>query len=287
MTATTTEPGIYDGDINLHVYNNVEQGTDEWRQARCGILTASVIGSLVTSRQPTALETDCPECGAQANGPCIGKRSPEPIKTLHPSRAAAARELDRVITADTTSETALGLMMTLAAERITGFVEPTLQSRAMERGQLDEPYARDAYSQHHARVTELGFMVRDFGGFRIGYSPDGLVGDNGLIEIKSRTQKIQLKTVLADEVPGENMAQLQAGLLVSGRSWIDYVSYSGGMKLWTKRVDPDPNWGYAIMDAADQAETIIQNMVHDYLTTTAGMPDTERIDHYLEPELKF
>lgn len=273
--------------MTLHTYPELEQGTDEWLQARCGLLTASVIGSLVSSRQPTALETDCPECGAEANGPCIGKRSPEPIKTLHSARAAAARELDRVITADTTSETALGLIMTLAAERITGFVEPTVQSRAMERGQLDEPYARDAYSTHHARVYELGFMVREFDGFRIGYSPDGLVSEDGLIEIKSRTQKIQLKTVLADEVPGENMAQLQTGLLISGRDWIDYVSYSGGMKLWTKRVYPDHVWQTTLLAAANHVETIIANMVSDYLEATNGMPDTERINHYLELELKL
>ena len=271
--------------MTLHTYPELEQGSEEWLQARCGILTASVIGNLVSSRQPAALETDCPECGATPNGPCLGKRTPDPIKTLHPARAAAARELDRVITADTTSETALGLIMTLAAERITGFVEPNLQSRAMERGQLDEPYARDAYSQHHAKVTELGFMVREFDGLRIGYSPDGLVGENGLIEIKSRTQKIQLRTVLADEVPGENMAQLQTGLLVSDRDWIDYASYCGGMKLWTKRVYPEPAWHAAICDAARRAETIISNMVSDYLEATEGMPDTERIDHFAELEI--
>lgn len=271
--------------MTLHTYPELEQGSEEWLQARCGILTASVIGNLVSSRQPTAAETDCPECGAEANNPCLGKRSPEPLKTLHPARAAAARELDKVITADTTSETALGLIMTLAAERITGFVEPNLQSRAMERGQLDEPFARDAYSQHHSKVTELGFMVREFEGYRVGYSPDGLVEFHGLIEIKSRSQKIQLRTVLADEVPSENMAQLQTGLLVSDRDWIDYASYCGGMKLWTKRVYPDPAWHAAIIDAAAQAETIINNMVSDYLTATAGMPDTERIVHFPELEI--
>ncbi|YCK81375.1 YqaJ viral recombinase family protein [Arthrobacter sp. D3-18] len=270
--------------MSLHTYPELEQGTDEWLQARCGILTASVIGSLVSSRQPTAAETDCPECGAEANGPCLGKRTPDPIKTLHPARAAAARELDKVITADVTSETALGLIMTLAAERITGHVEPVQVSRAMERGNLDEPYSRDAYSTHYAKVTEFGFMVREFEGFKIGFSPDGLIGDDGLFETKSRSQKIQLRTVLADEVPSENIAQLQTGLLVSDREWIDYVSYSGGMKLWTKRVYPDPDWHAAICDAANQAETIIANMVSDYLKASEYMPMTERIDHYLDPE---
>lgn len=273
--------------MTLHTYPELEQGTDEWLQARCGIPTASVIGSIVSSRQPTAIETDCPECGAEASGPCMGRRSPGPLKTLHPARAAAARELDRVISADTTSETALGLILTLAAERITGHVEPVQVSRAMERGTLDEPYARDVYSQHHARVTELGFMVRDFEGFQIGYSPDGLVGEDGLIEIKSRVQKIHLKTVLADEVPGENMAQLQTGLLVSGREWIDYTSYCGGMKLWTKRVYPDPAWQAGILHAAAQLEKTAADMVSDYLDATADMPMTERIDHYLELELKL
>ncbi|QDG87151.1 YqaJ viral recombinase family protein [Pseudarthrobacter sp. NIBRBAC000502770] len=273
--------------MTLHLFKDLEQGTDEWLAARCGIVTASVVGQLVTSRQPSAIETDCPDCGAAAADPCTGKRSPGPLKTLHSARAAAAREMDRVITADNSSETARGLTMTLAAERITGHVDPVPTSRAMERGTMDEPYARDAYSEHHAPVTELGFMVRQFDGFKIGYSPDGLVGEDGLIEIKSRAQKAQLKTVLADEVPAENMAQLQTGLLVSGRAWIDYTSYCGGMRLWTKRVYPDPAWQTAIIDAVEQFEKTASEMVSTYLEVTDGLPETERIDHYLELELKL
>lgn len=273
--------------MSLEVFPELKQGSPEWLAARCGIPTASVIGLLVTSRQPSAIETDCPECGASAVYPCVGKRSPGPLKTLHPARAAAAREMDRVIAADTTSDTARGLTMTLAAERITGHVEPMQVSRAMERGTLDEPYARDAYGEHHAPVAELGFMVRHFDGFKIGFSPDGLVGEEGLIEIKSRAQKTQLKTVLANEVPAENLAQIQCGLLVSGRSWCDYVSYSGGMKLWTKRVYPDPEWHAAIIDAVEQFEQTAADMVSTYLDATAEMPMTERIDHYLELELKL
>ncbi|MFF1382808.1 YqaJ viral recombinase family protein [Arthrobacter sp. NPDC058288] len=273
--------------MSLQIFKDLEQGSPEWLAERCGIVTASVVGLLVTSRQPSAIETDCPECGAASGDPCTGKRSPGPLKTLHPARAAAARELDKVITVDHTSDTARGLVLTLAAERITGHVEPVPTSRAMERGTLDEPYARDAYSEHHAPVAELGFMVRHFEGFKIGYSPDGLVGDDGLIEIKSRAQKIQLKTVLANEVPAENMAQLQTGLLVSGRSWIDYTSYSGGMKLWTKRVYPNPEWRAAIIAAAAWLEKEATEMVSTYLATTADMPMTERVDHYLELELKL
>lgn len=271
--------------ISLQVFPDLEQGTDEWLAARCGIVTASVVGQLVTSRQPSAIETDCPECGAEAVYPCTGKRTLGPLKTLHPARAAAARDLDHVIAADTTSDTARGLTMTLAAERITGHVEPVQPSRAMERGTLDEPYAREKYAENYAPVNEMGFMIREFDGFKIGFSPDGLVNDDGLIEIKSRAQKTQLKTVLANEVPAENMAQIQAGLLVSGRSWCDYVSYSGGMKLWTKRVYPDPDWHAAIIDAVEQFETTATEIVSTYLDATADMPMTERIDHFPEMDI--
>jgi len=174
------------------------------------------------------------------------------------------------------------LAVTLTAERITGHVEPIHENQDMLRGTLDEPFARDLYSDHFAPVTEIGFMVRDDWGFRIGYSPDGLVGEDGLIEIKSRRQKKHLATILADEVPLENMAQCQAGLLVSGREWLDYVSFCSGMPLWTKRVTPDPKWQAAILEAVAAFEEASAAMIADYTTRTANLPPTERLDHFAE-----
>lgn len=227
--------------MTLHIYEDLDQGTPEWLNARCGILTASVIGQLITT------------------------------KTLKPAN----------------NDTSRSLTMTLAAERITGYVEPMRETDDMRRGTLDEPFAREAYAEHYAPVDELGFMIREFDGCRIGFSPDGLVGDDGLIEIKSRKQKVQLKTVLADEVPAENMAQIQTGLLVSGRDYCDYVSYSGGMKLYVKRVWPDAGWHDAILEAARAFETAATQMIDTYLTRTADAPDTERIDHFLEMDISL
>lgn len=272
--------------MSLTVYKELEQGSPEWFAARCGIVTASVVGQMVSSRQPSAIEADCPECGAVAAGPCIGKRSPGPLKTLHPARASVARGMERVISA-AADDYSRALTMTLAAERITGRVVKTFTNSAMERGNLDEPIARGKYSEHHAPVTEVGFMVRTFTGFRIGYSPDGLVGDDGLIEIKSREPKKHLATILADEVPAENMAQCQTGLLVSGREWIDYVSFCGGMPLWTKRVLPDPKWHDAILDTAELFENIALDIMARYHEATDGLPETEYIDHFAEMEITF
>ncbi|NKG22239.1 lambda exonuclease family protein [Paeniglutamicibacter terrestris] len=184
-----------------------------------------------------------------------------------------------------TGETAKSIHRLLAAERITNYTEPTATSRDMERGNLDEPYARDLYSETHAPAATAGFMIRTFAGFQIGYSPDGLVGDDGLIEIKSRAQKKHVEVVLAeDDVPAENMAQMQTGILVMGRKWCDYVDYTGGMALYVKRVFPDPAWQQAIIEAAKLFEASATQMISDYLEETKDAPIAERIDHFEEME---
>lgn len=170
----------------------------------------------------------------------------------------------------------------LVAERITGYTDPTYMSDDMMRGIEDEPRARDKYSEKYADVHQLGLMVRDFDvegvSFSIGFSPDGLVGDVGQIEVKSRRQDKHLATILSDTVPNEYMAQIQTGLLVSGRSWCDFVSFSGGMPMWVRRVYPDPDWRGAILDAVAAFEQAAVGMVANYRTAVIGLPMTERIE---------
>ena len=164
----------------------------------------------------------------------------------------------------------------LVAERITMFTEPSYTSADMEDGHIEEPLARDKYSENYALASEVGFMVRDFGGFRIGFSPDGVVGSDGIIELKSRAQKKHLQTIIADEVPAENIGQVMCGLLISGRAWCDYVSYCGGMKLWVKRVYPDQRWFDAILEVGATFEESAASMIATYHAATEAMPDTER-----------
>ena len=267
--------------MTLHIYRDLEQRTPEWYAARCGLVTASSVGSLISINPPDAITVDCPSCKATAGNPCLSaaKKEPTPIKSLHDGRMVSANRLPPVY-GPADNDTSRNLIATLAAERITGHVEETWISNDMWRGIDAEPYAREIYEQHCAddAVTEVGFMVRTFDGFSIGYSPDGLVGDDGLIEIKAPRQKGHLTTVVSNEVPSHHMAQLQAGLLVSGREWIDFVSYSGGMHLWPKRVTPDPKWQGAILAAAERAERAIAEAVATYEQAVVGLPLTERIN---------
>lgn len=197
-----------------------------------------------------------------------------------------ASSMHKLVTAKTlkvaNNDTSRDLTRLLVSERITGFTIPTYQSDAMLRGVMDEPLARDKYAEHYAPVRELGFMVREINGAKLGYSPDGLVGTDGLIEIKSADPKIQLARILADEAPLEHMAQMQAGMLVSGREWCDFVSYCGGMPLFVKRVSADPAWHAAITEALAEFERSAAEMITTYEARTKGLPITERIDHFLE-----
>ena len=142
----------------------------------------------------------------------------------------------------------------LIGQRITGYTEPHYISDDMLRGNEDEVAARIRYAEHFAPVTECGFVTNDDHGVVIGYSPDGLVGDDGLIECKSRRQKYQIETILADEVPAEYLLQCQTGLLVTGRKWLDFISYCGGLPMFVKRVWPCQEIQHAIIAAASAFE---------------------------------
>lgn len=169
----------------------------------------------------------------------------------------------------------------IAAQRISNYVEPHYIGDEMLRGQEEEYYARQLYSEHHAPVTEVGFITNDRLGFLLGYSPDGLVGDDGLIEAKSRRQRFQVETIASGEVPVEFMIQMQTGLLISERQWVDFISYSGGLPMFVKRVEPIPEYQEAIIAAACAFEARVAEKMLEYRATVVAMkliPTERRVE---------
>lgn len=168
----------------------------------------------------------------------------------------------------------------LLAQRITRYVEPMYVSDDMLRGVEDEFYARQAYAEHHAPVEQVGFVTNDRWGFTIGYSPDGLVGKDGLIEIKSRRQKYQVQTIIENltggTIPADYVMQAQTGLLVSEREWLDFISYSGGLPMCVVRVWPDDAVQGAIIEAAAAFEAKLAECLEIYRDASAGLVPTER-----------
>lgn len=164
----------------------------------------------------------------------------------------------------------------IAAQRITGHVEPTYIGDEMLRGHEDEILARALYSEKYAPVTECGFVTNDEWGFTIGCSPDGLVGKHGAIECKSRRQRFQIEAIVTGKVPDEHVLQPQTILLVTRRKWIDYVSYSGGLPMKPIRVEPDRAVQDAILEAAASFEARVAEIVALYGAASQGLPATER-----------
>lgn len=167
-------------------------------------------------------------------------------------------------------------MWELLAQRISGYVEPSYISDAMLRGHDDEIEARALYSKAYAPVRESGFVTNDRWGFTLGCSPDGLVGDDGMIECKSRCQKYQVQTICTyfedGTTPEEYLLQVQTALLVTEREWCDLISYCGGLPMVTMRILPDPKIHEAIIEAASRFENQIAASLADYAAAqTAGL----------------
>lgn len=219
--------------MSLHIHDEIDQRTPEWFEQRRGMVTASVVGKLVTAKTVKVASND-------------------------ESR---------------------GLCAQLTAERVNGWSDdPMFTSADMERGIEHEPVAREKYAERiDAPVKTVGFMVRDDWGYSIGYSPDALVGDDGLLEIKCPRAKGHLTTVVTGVVPAHHMAQLQCGLLVSGRKWIDFVSFCAGMPMFVKRVTPDPRWQEAIVEAVAAFEQASADLASAFFAAADGLPPTERI----------
>ena len=195
-----------------------------------------------------------------------------------------ASEMKLIVTEKTlkaaANEKAASHLYELAAQRLTGYVEPHYISDDMLRGKDDENEAKFKYEENYGRITDMGFITNDKFGFTLGYSPDGLVGDDGLVEVKSRRQKFQIQTIAEGKMPDEYQIQAQTGLLVSERKWCDFISYCGGLPMFTLRVEPDKKIQDAIIEASTQFHEKMDKLLKDYADrladTTARLVATER-----------
>jgi len=126
-------------------------------------------------------------------------------------------------------------MYELAGERITGERVEIFKTAHMERGHAQEIEARETYEyQNDVTVEEVGFCFPDEYK-KFGASPDGLVGENGGLEIKTCLPKIQIKRLEKGWKGTEHKLQVLGCLLVTGREWWDLMSYSPGFKPITIR----------------------------------------------------
>jgi putative phage-type endonuclease len=134
-------------------------------------------------------------------------------------------------------------MAQLVCERLTGQREDFFTSAAMQHGTDTEPLARAAYeSLKDVLVDEVGFVPHP-SIIMAGASPDGLVGDNGLLEIKCPNTATHIDTLLSQTVPGKYNTQMQFQMACTDREWCDFVSFDNRLpeelQLFVKRVPRD------------------------------------------------
>lgn len=122
------------------------------------------------------------------------------------------------------SKTAESYMIELIAEVLTGESKPFFENDAMRWGTETEPQARSMYEVNNGFVSvkEVAFVEHND---QVGISPDGLIGDDGLLEIKCPNTTTQLKRALSDDYSADYKAQIQMQLWVTERQWCDFVSF--------------------------------------------------------------
>lgn len=159
-------------------------------------------------------------------------------------KASASRISDIISTTKSGYSNSRGnYMADLLCERLTGEPAKSFTTIDMRWGTDTEPFARDTYAFYRdVSVQQVGFLLHPSIS-DAGASPDGLVGDNGLVEIKCPLTATHIETVLSDNVPTKYIPQMQFQLVVTGRAWCDFVSFDPRlpeeMRLFVKRVERD------------------------------------------------
>lgn len=134
-------------------------------------------------------------------------------------------------------------LIELALQRSTGTIEPSYTNAAMEWGTQTEPQARVAYEVETGNFVDQVAFIDHPTIANFGCSPDGLIGDDGLIEIKCANSATHWEYFKSKKPPQKYVIQMQTQMAVTGRKYCDFVSFDPRMpersKLLIVRIDRD------------------------------------------------
>lgn len=154
-------------------------------------------------------------------------------------------------------------MLKLAGEILTGKPMESYSNWHMVRGQEMEPEAKNLYSfMTDFDVTEIGFIRNG----DKGASPDGLIGDDGMLEIKTKLPHLTIDAILKDEFPPEHKAQCQGQLWVAERDWIDLVVYWPNLPLFVKRAARDEPYIKILAEGVEKFNDELREIVEKVRT---------------------
>lgn len=160
-------------------------------------------------------------------------------------------------------ETGRGLYMRkLVAERLTGITQDGYHNDIMERGKEVEQQARIYYEELNGyKVKDVGFVAKDD---YVGASPDGMVGDDGLAEIKCPNSTTHIDTLLRGKMPTGYTPQVQGQMWVCDRKWCDFISFDPRLKkrpFFCIRVYRDEKYIMVLSAAVEQFKKELQEII--------------------------
>ena len=170
----------------------------------------------------------------------MDQRSPE-WYAARLGKVTASRVADVVAKTKTGYSTSrANYMAQLICERLTGVQGESYSSSAMQWGTDTEPMARAAYENHsNVLVMETGLVPHPAIPMAAA-SPDGLIGSDGLVEIKCPITATHIETLLGQSTPGRYVTQMQWQMACTGRKWCDFVSFDPrmpeNMQLFVERI---------------------------------------------------
>lgn len=217
---------IYTNHITgVNVYD-LEQGTDEWRRHRAGVITASRAHDILTGWQRPALPDDLKIEPTDKRGVNVVTFEGKEFRGTKQQCIDFVREQ----LPPKQSEARRGYMLELIAQVCTGLVPEQSSFRQAEWGHENEPLAREAYeAMEFVSVNQCGLIYRD-NSLRCAISPDGIMEDRGL-EIKNPyTTQVHLQTLMNGEIKPEYVTQCQFSMWLTGLERWDFCSYDHRMR---------------------------------------------------------
>lgn len=154
----------------------------------------------------------------------------------------------------------------LVAERLTGKPQESFSNSAMQWGTDQEPMARSAYEIRHGEMIEQVGLILHSSIPLTGASPDGLIGDNGLIEIKCPNTATHIEYAVSGKPPTKYLLQMLWQMECTGREWCDFVSYDprmpADMQLFIVRVNRDDKRIKEICDEVMKLNAEIEEQIN-------------------------
>lgn len=207
------------------------QYDDEWWKVRRGKPTASEFGSIIVPQEVWEV---------RLNGEYVSSHREERTAKEAAEKKNKKTPGHEIVRLWPQSEARFGYICQLIADVYDpeyGLAEEYV-SKAMATGTLMEPEARKWYEfQVGRKVQQVGLVSTD--DERFGCSPDSLVGDDGVLELKVPTPAIQVGYLIENVLPPKYRPQCHGHLYVTGREWCDFMSYSRGLPPLLVRVVPD------------------------------------------------